>query len=95
LLPYENRLQFGGRTGGENMNLDIDNVNVAYSNPFTGIPAAPATGHLLQDFDRSGTTGYQATQNNQRNASVFRSGPVLKAADAGSDGTFFASDAGR
>jgi hypothetical protein len=87
-LPYEHRVQFGGRTGGENMNVDLDNVNVAYSNPFAGIAAAPATGHLLQDFDRSGTTGYQVTQVNQRTPTLFRSGPLLKAGDAGSDGAF-------
>ncbi|HEX5175751.1 MAG TPA: PEP-CTERM sorting domain-containing protein, partial [Chthoniobacteraceae bacterium] len=87
-LPYEHRVQFGARTGGENMNVDIDNVNVAYSNPFAGIPAAPATGHLLQDFDRSGTTGYQAVQVNQRTGTVYRTGPLLNAGDAGSDGAF-------
>lgn len=88
LLPYENRIQFGGRTGGENMNFDLDNVNVTYSNPFAGIAAAPATGHLFQDFDRSGTTGYRAVQNNQRTASIFRPGPLLNAGDAGSNGAF-------
>ena len=34
MLPYENRVQFGGRTGGQNLTLDLDNVNVTYANPF-------------------------------------------------------------
>jgi MYXO-CTERM domain-containing protein len=33
LTPYENRVQFSGRTGGLDMNVDLDNINVAYSNP--------------------------------------------------------------
>jgi hypothetical protein len=30
LTPYESRVQFGGRTGGENEQVSIDNVNVSY-----------------------------------------------------------------
>lgn len=87
MLPYDNRVQFGGRTGGENMNVDIDNLNVTSSNPFTPLAIAPA-GHLYQDFDRAGTTGYRAVQNAPRTATLFRPGPLLTAADPGSSGAF-------
>jgi hypothetical protein len=88
MLPFENRVQFAARTGGENLKLDLDNVNVTYSNPFTAaLPAAP-TGHLYQDFDSTGTTGYRAVQLSQRTDAVFRPGPLIKAEDAGSDGAF-------
>lgn len=30
LVPFESRVQFGGRTGGETENASIDNVNVSY-----------------------------------------------------------------
>jgi lectin family protein len=30
LAPFESRVQFGGRTGGETENVSIDNVNVSY-----------------------------------------------------------------
>jgi hypothetical protein len=88
MLPYENRVQFGGRTGGENLKADIDNLNVAYSNPYTGgLPAAP-TGHTYQDFDSTGTTSYRAVQAAAPNGTVFRPGPLIKAPDAGSNGSF-------
>ncbi|MHA3772603.1 PEP-CTERM sorting domain-containing protein [Verrucomicrobiota bacterium sgz303538] len=89
MLPYENRVQFSGRTGGENLTLDLDNLKVNYSNPFAGIEAAPTDGrHVYQDFDRSGTSKYQVVQNAQRDATTFRPGPKLVAGDAGSKGAF-------
>ncbi|MHC4539245.1 MAG: L-type lectin family protein [Planctomycetota bacterium] len=39
LLPYEYRVQFGGRTGGANADIDIDNINVT--------PIIPAPGAIL------------------------------------------------
>ena len=33
LHPYENRVQFAGRTGGADMDVAIDNVSVNYANP--------------------------------------------------------------
>ena len=32
LRPYECRVQFGGRTGGLNMSVDLDNINVQFTN---------------------------------------------------------------
>jgi hypothetical protein len=88
MLPYENRVHFGGRTGGENMNVFLDNLNVAYSNPFTAVlPAAP-TGHLYQDFDSTGTTNYRAVQAALSDMTTFRPGPLIKPAGAGSSGSF-------
>jgi len=37
--PYEYRVQFGGRTGGANADIDIDNINVT--------PVIPAPGAIL------------------------------------------------
>jgi hypothetical protein len=88
MLPYENRVQFGGRTGGENLKADIDNLNVTYSNPFVGgLPAAPS-GHMYQDFDSTGTTSYRVTQSAGSDATTFRPGVLIKAPDAGSTGHF-------
>lgn len=88
MLPYENRVQFTGRTGGENLSLDLDNVNVTYANPFTGLAAAPTTGHLYQDFDRAGTTSYRAIQFNRSDVNTFRPGPLIKPAEPGSSGAY-------
>jgi hypothetical protein len=88
MLPYENRVQFAARTGTENLNLDIDNVNVAYANPFVAVlPAAP-TGHLYQDFDSTGTTSYRAVQVAKSDVTTFRSGPLIKTAEPDSTGAF-------
>ena len=88
MLPYQNRVQFAGRTGGINQTVDIDNLNVAYSNPFTGLATAAPTGRLTQNFDSSGTTNYRAQQNNLRDDGTFRPGAILKAAEAGSSGAY-------
>jgi hypothetical protein len=88
MLPYENRVHFGGRTGGENMNFFVDNLSVTYANPFTVVlPPAP-TGHLYQDFDSTGATSYRAVQQAPSVAGTSRPGPVLKPAEAGSNGAF-------
>lgn len=39
LNPFSNRVQFGGRTGGLNMNVDLDNINVRYGAPSGLVPA--------------------------------------------------------
>jgi len=63
LLPYENRVQFSGRTGGANMTVDLDNVNVQYNNAYAAPPTlSPAAGTTLQDFDSLGTTPFVTTQ---------------------------------
>lgn len=87
-LPYENRVQFAGRTGGVNQIADIDNVNVTYSNPFTGLGSVAPTGRLFQNYDSSGTTNYRIQQNGLRDDATFRPGPILKPAEPGSNGAF-------
>lgn len=61
LLPYENRIQFGARTGGANMDVDLDNIDVQYSNPYVPLPVINST-TLIQDFDSAGTTPYTPVQ---------------------------------
>lgn len=56
---FENRVHFGGRTGGADMNVDLDNVNVLYSNPTTAPPTIGPYSGTLQDFDSLGTTPFQ------------------------------------
>jgi len=61
LVPYESRMQFSGRSGGSNMTIDLDNINVQYS----GVSVAPPTvspSTLLQDFDSLGTTPFRSVQ---------------------------------
>ncbi len=36
--PYESRVEFGGRTGGLNMTVDLDNINVAYQASAAAVP---------------------------------------------------------
>lgn len=91
MLPYESRVHIGARTGGESMRLDVDNINVAYSNPYVGGLSVAPTGHLFQDFDSVGTTGYRAVQaaaTDPANPAGFRPGPLIKAGNAGTDGAF-------
>jgi hypothetical protein len=90
MLPYESRVMFAGRTGGENLILDLDNVNVAYTNPYLGNLQAAPTGHLYQDFDRTGTTGYRVVQAAATDVAggIFRPGPLVKAAETGTTGAF-------
>ena len=65
LLPYENRLQISARTGGANMNVDVDNVDVAYSNPYVAPPTVSVpSSAMVQDFDSLGTTPFVGTQGN-------------------------------
>lgn len=85
--PYENRAEFAGRTGGLNMSVDIDDVSVQYSNPYSAPANAGATG-LLQDFDRLGTTNFTAVQQNQLNGPAYVPGPRMMPAEAGSTGAF-------
>jgi hypothetical protein len=88
MLPYENRVHFAGRTGGENLRLDLDNVKVNYATEFVGgLPVAP-TGHLFQDFDSIGTTSYRTFQATTTDLTTFRPGPLIKAAEPGSNGAF-------
>ncbi|MEM7394337.1 MAG: hypothetical protein AAF492_18520, partial [Verrucomicrobiota bacterium] len=62
MLPYENRVQFGGRTGGLDMDIDIDNIFVHYTNFFTGGIPVIVTNGFFQDFDRVGGTDYVPIQ---------------------------------
>jgi len=60
LLPYDSRVQFSGRTGGLNVDVDLDNVNVQYSTPYPTATVSPTT--LYQDFDSVGGTPLTLTQ---------------------------------
>ena len=60
LLPYDSRVQFSGRTGGLNVDVDLDNVNVQYSTPYPTATVSPNT--LYQDFDSAGGTPLTLTQ---------------------------------
>lgn len=63
LLPYENRLQFSARTGGANMNVDLDNVDIQYSNPYTPPTTIPVgSNQAREDFDSLGTTPSAVTR---------------------------------
>ncbi len=61
---FENRVQFSGRTGGANMDVNLDNITVSYSNPIASPPTSitPPANTLLQDFDHLGTTHFVANQ---------------------------------
>jgi len=61
MLPYENRLQLGGRSGGLNLDIDLDNIQVLYTDPYLPVPTV-STPRLLQDFDRAGTTPFTVRQ---------------------------------
>jgi len=62
---FDNRVQFSGRTGGLNMNVDLDNVSVAYSNPATPLTSYTAQPNTLyQDFDSTNSTRFELIQNN-------------------------------
>lgn len=89
MLPYENRVQFSGRTGGASMDVDLDNIDVEYTNAFDpgGLPSVTPTG-LFQDFDSLGGTGYTARQHASTDLDFTRPGPYLLPADDGSDGVF-------
>jgi len=63
LLPYEDRVQLSARTGGANMDVDLDNINVQYSNPYVPPPTVSLPpGKVMQDFDSLGTTPFITTQ---------------------------------
>ncbi len=61
---FENRVQFSGRTGGANMDVNLDNIQVSYSNPIASPPGtvSPPSNTLMQDFDNLGTTHFVANQ---------------------------------
>ncbi|MFC1805640.1 PEP-CTERM sorting domain-containing protein [Planctomycetota bacterium] len=73
LYAYENRVQFSGRTGGANVDVDLDNINVAWSGPTAPPPTISAT-TLVQDFDSAGTTDYVLTQGQNPPAPVVQAG---------------------
>lgn len=89
MQPYQNRVEFGGRTGGLNLSADIDNLNVQYSNTYVA-PATSSVQGMNQDFDQLGTTNFTAFQQNQtgNNATQYIPGPRNMPADAGSSGVF-------
>ncbi len=43
LVPYEARVQFGGRSGGESANHDLDNVNVGFTRCGSGAEGSATT----------------------------------------------------
>ena len=60
---FENRVQFSGRTGGANMDVNLDNIQVTYSNPITPLSSISVPANTLQqDFDHLGTTHFVANQ---------------------------------
>ncbi len=61
---FENRVQFSGRTGGADMDVNLDNIQVSYSNPIASPPGSitPPANTLVQDFDHLGTTHFVANQ---------------------------------
>jgi hypothetical protein len=72
LVPYENRVHFAARSGGADMDVDLDNINVQYNSPYAAPPTiSPAT--LSQDFDSLGTTLFRSTQG------VTTPGPLVQA----------------
>lgn len=80
-VPYSNRAQISGRTGGQVMTAEFDNININY----TGAAAAPgviAATTLSQNFDSLGTTPYQ-----QQLDATNAQGPVL-ATDGGANGAY-------
>ena len=62
LSGYENRVQFSARTGGANMDVDLDNVDVQYGAPVAALPQAGAYSGTYQDFDSLGGTPFVLTQ---------------------------------
>jgi hypothetical protein len=76
MLPYENRVQFGGRTGGSNMDIDLDNIHVSWTNKYlTPVPSI-STNRLYQDFDLAGATDFVVSQFTGSTASAPRPGPL-------------------
>lgn len=67
LTPYENRVQFSGRTGGADMSVDLDNVNVAYSNP-------QLPGGTLQNFQGGDQTPMHFVQTGTTPGPIVHSG---------------------
>ena len=87
--PYENRVGMYGRTGGLNVAQDLDNINVTSTTAFAGgLPAAPVSEGVFQDFDSSGATSYVSRIHSITDVTNTRPGPLLMAGDAGSDGAF-------
>lgn len=78
LSPYENRIQFAGRTGGATMDADVDNLNVQYT-ALSSLPVASAPG-LFQDFDSANTTTV--------NALTHGAGPIAQQIGGGPSGAF-------
>lgn len=62
LTGYENRVQFSARTGGADMNVDLDNIDVQYGAPIAALPSAGAYSGTYQDFDSLGGTPFVLTQ---------------------------------
>lgn len=75
MLPYESRVQFGARTGGLDADMDIDDLDVAFSDPYQPI-ASVSTNRLLQDFDRAGCTFFVSGQHATTDLTWFRPAPL-------------------
>jgi hypothetical protein len=77
---YSHRVQFRGRTGGLNMDVDLDNIDADYA-----VVQPPPGPGFFQDFDSPGTTLYSV----QGHLGGYTgSGPVVRPPDAGSTGYF-------
>jgi hypothetical protein len=88
LQPYENRVQFSGRTGGLDMNGDLDNILVQYSGVAAPLLGAPVTGRLYQDFDTANNTGYSTGAFGGDKNNPNHDAPVI-VTSGGSDGGAF------
>jgi hypothetical protein len=76
MLPFESRVQFGARSGGADMDVDIDNIRVTWTNEYLTPPMAIVTNRLYQDFDLSGATFFSVGQFVSPTAAVPRPGPL-------------------
>jgi len=75
MFPYENRVQLGGRTGGSDADMDIDNLSVAVSVPTLPIVSGIWT-RLGQSFDYGGETSFVSVQHRTTDQTWFRPGAL-------------------
>ena len=89
MQPFENRVQFAGRSGGRTMDLDIDNVSVSYANLATNVINTVTTNRTYQDFDQLGGTPFESRQQATDGTAGphYRPGPVYRD-DGDSRGTY-------
>jgi len=75
MLPYENRVQLGARTGARFADMDIDDLNVTVSNLYSPIIFG-YTDRLKQYFDVVGLTSFVSAQHSTTDLTHFRPGPL-------------------